>query len=356
MPKLRPNIVPYRIPMPNNMGMVRYVLALAVVLAHFKTLAGYDFYVPVSSYSGVGGFFALSGFLIYGSYLRKPGLKEYLISRAIRILPAYWITVCFFAIVLSLVSTLPPTSYFGSSGFWKYLVSNLAFLNFLHPALPGVFDGMAADAVNGSLWTMKVEWCLYITPPIVAWLIMRVRMKPTLMFAAIYALACGYRILFLYLADVTGSEAYYILSRQFFGQLSYFYAGVICYYWYDALMRYKWPLIILSIAALILCDHIPYGRIILHPAAMAIAVVWFSMVGKWGTWEGKRDNISYNIYLIHFPVIQIFVYLRGDGTVSLIPALLICIGITFVLSLLLNTAETGIRRKLIRNRGKSSCG
>lgn len=31
----KPNIVPYSIPVPNNMGVVRYVLAFSVIVAHF---------------------------------------------------------------------------------------------------------------------------------------------------------------------------------------------------------------------------------------------------------------------------------------------------------------------------------
>ncbi len=344
--KLRPNSVPYKIPLPNNMGIVRYVLALAVVFAHFKYLAGYDFYFPISSYSAIGGFFTLSGFLIYRSYLCKPNLKKYLLSRAIRILPAYWITVLFFALAFCFISTLSIDEYFSSSGFWKYLISNLAFLNFLHPTLPGVFEDLSTHAVNGSLWTMKVEWCLYLTPPLVVWLISRFKMKPTVMFVLVYIIACIYRGVFQYMSEVTGKELYYILGRQFFGQLSYFYAGVICYYWFDTFMHYKWQLIILAFAALFVCNFTPYLNIILHPFAIAIIIVWFSMVGKWGTWEGKHDNISYNIYLIHYPVIMFFVYLRGTNNVSLMPALLFCLLATYILSWLLNIIEIKIRHLL----------
>ncbi|MDE5552112.1 MAG: acyltransferase, partial [Muribaculaceae bacterium] len=340
--------IPYKITTPNNMGVVRYILAFAVLFAHFKTLAGYNFYFPVSSYEGVGGFFALSGFLIYGSYLRKPGLKSYLTSRAWRILPAYWVTVIFFALLLCIASTLTPGQYFTSSGFWEYLAANISFLNFLHPALPGVFDSPAfyMDAVNGSLWTMKIEWCLYITPPIVVWLIRRLKANPMVMFTLIYILACAYRITFEYMYEATGSQIYEIMSRQIFGQLSYFYAGVGCYYSFHAMMRRKWLVLIVAIVALSLQHFIPYGHIIIHPLALAVLVIWVSMVGRWGTWEGKHDNTSYNIYLIHFPIIQLFVHYRGDTPVSLPAALALCLLTTILLAYLLSKAEHQIRHHL----------
>lgn len=44
----------------NSMGLVRYYLALAVVVAHFNAIFGTELYFPTSSYNAVGGFFALS--------------------------------------------------------------------------------------------------------------------------------------------------------------------------------------------------------------------------------------------------------------------------------------------------------
>lgn len=85
--------VPYSIPVPNNMGMVRYLLAFAVVVAHFNGLVGADIRFPFTSYTAVGGFFALSGFLIYGSYLRRRNLRAYIVSRMVRLLPAYFFIV-----------------------------------------------------------------------------------------------------------------------------------------------------------------------------------------------------------------------------------------------------------------------
>lgn len=65
------NHVPYAIPYPNNVGLVRYYLALSVLIVHFNSLTGSNIFWPTSSYAGVGGFFALSGFLMYGSYLKR---------------------------------------------------------------------------------------------------------------------------------------------------------------------------------------------------------------------------------------------------------------------------------------------
>ena len=118
------------IPFPNNMGVVRYVLALRVFMAHFNELTGSGIYFPVSSYTGVGGFFALSGFLVYGSFMKTELAGDYIRKRAIRLLPAYFTALVFFAAMLCVCSTLSVGQYFTSGHFWRYLAANLSFMNF----------------------------------------------------------------------------------------------------------------------------------------------------------------------------------------------------------------------------------
>lgn len=305
MIKIKPNIVPYNIPMPNNMGMVRYLLALSVVIVHFNILCGGDIPEIFSGFSAVGGFFTLSGFLIYGSYLKHKDTRRYIKSRMIRLLPAYWTTVLIFALGLVGVSTLPAAEYFTSPQFWKYLAANLSFLNFLEPDLPGVFGSQAISSVNVSLWTMKVEWMLYLSVPIVVWLIRKTGWKPTYVFISIYVISICYRLVFNWMYSDTGKEIYNILGRQFGGQLMYFYIGVLIYYYFDLFMRYKWWILAVAVGLLMCDDMIPYFRIIAHPLAFGTLTIWLSMVGKWGTFEGKKDNVSYNMYLVHGPIIQL---------------------------------------------------
>lgn len=276
---LKAEKVPYAIPVPNNMGMVRYVMAFSVLIAHFNSLGGASFYWPISSYNAVGGFFALSGFLMIGSWLRKPDFRRYFKSRCRRLLPAYWSVVLLFAVVLGLFSETP--GYFLSSGFYEYLAANLSFLNFVHPGLPGVFTGMEVTAVNGSLWTMKVEWLLYLSLPCVAWFLVRFRRRPVLILGAVYLLSVAYRFLFLYLYNHSGREVYMILSRQFLGQMMFFYTGVFIYYYYGLFMRFRYVVLFLSSLLLFLSSQFYFLRIFIEPAAISSLVIWFSMVGRW---------------------------------------------------------------------------
>jgi peptidoglycan/LPS O-acetylase OafA/YrhL len=71
-------------------------------------------------YSILPMFFALSGFLVSASALRLP-LREYILNRAFRIMPALGVDVALSALVLGpLFTTLALVEYFTSSGFFVY--------------------------------------------------------------------------------------------------------------------------------------------------------------------------------------------------------------------------------------------
>lgn len=334
------------------MGIVRYFLALSVMIAHFNAVTGGNIWFPVSSGDGVGGFFGMSGFLIYGSFLKRERLKPYVVSRGVRLLPAYFSTVIFFSLLLVLFSSLPPAEYFLSAHFWRYEVCNLAFLNFLEPTLPGVFTTNNFDVVNGSLWTMKVEWCLYLSVPVVVYVIRKLKMESTLMFVIIYVLSVVWRLVFLNIYIKTGNEGYIILARQFGGQMMFFYTGVLIYFYFDLFMRYRYWVLALSLAVVIIAEPGTLFHTALRPAAITSLVIWFSMVGRWGTWCGKHDNVSYNMYLIHFPVIQILAYESLPMITGTAWTFVIYLLVVVILSVLLNRfIERPIQRRYRRQSG-----
>ena len=125
-------------------------------------------FLPVLNLSrdAVCVFFILSGFWVTRSFLNCKSIKEYALRRFIKIFPPYWGTVILFAVLLFFSGELSAAEYFLSGRFWKYLAVNAITLNFLQPSLPGVFLGLPMDgAVNGALWTIKIELGFYIILP-----------------------------------------------------------------------------------------------------------------------------------------------------------------------------------------------
>jgi len=111
-------------------------------------------------------FFAISGYLVTASLLRKPGFWRYVGHRLRRVYPAY--LACLLLTVFALgpaFTTLPLSDYFGSgSQTWQYLRENLNPVT-LDWNLPGVFPGNPVPhTVNGSLWSLglEVRWYAYL--------------------------------------------------------------------------------------------------------------------------------------------------------------------------------------------------
>ena len=161
------------VPKENAFNFLRLICALIVIYEHSVLLSGSKI-LPCMGLReiAVNVFFILSGFWVTQSYLRSSSVKEYAKKRCNKIFPLYFTVVILSAILLVFFSNLSAKEYFTDSEFYKYLIANLTTLNFIHPTLPGVFEGLAlGGSVNGSLWTIKIELGFYIILPLIVYLI-----------------------------------------------------------------------------------------------------------------------------------------------------------------------------------------
>ena len=149
----------------NNFDGLRLSAAVAVIVGHAYVLTGRPGDVPQlfglsPQYVGVCVFFAISGWLIAGSWERSRSVAQFVSSRALRILPLLFLVVLLSVFVMGpLVTTLSTEEYFASSQTWRYLV-NLVLLQ-AH-GLPGVFAAVPyPGVVNGSVWTLRAEVICY---------------------------------------------------------------------------------------------------------------------------------------------------------------------------------------------------
>jgi peptidoglycan/LPS O-acetylase OafA/YrhL len=78
---------------------------------------------------------------------------------------------------------------------------------------------------------------------------------------------------------------------------------------------------------------LPESILIIKPVAESTLVIWVSMIGRWGHWFSRHDNVSYDMYLFHFPIIQLAVLL-GAPALGKWPTFLICLAAVILLSFL----------------------
>ena len=234
----------------NNFDFIRFFLAYSVMFNHFSTLTETDPFWFVSGGFRVKGFFIISGFLVMFSFLRTPNTRIFFRKRIQRIMPAYSLTILLCALIGLFLTSLSCREYLTSSSLYTYLICNLLTFNFLSPDLPGVFDTNPLQAMNGSLWTIKVEFMLYIIIPIII-------------------------------------LAYFPVFRKY--------------------MRYLFPV---SLFLLLGREYLLLS--IFEPIALASIIITVAYGFKWLHVFNRMGNFSYGIFLIHFPIIQIFIHYGLD--------------------------------------------
>jgi peptidoglycan/LPS O-acetylase OafA/YrhL len=319
----------------NNLDCLRLILAAIVALFHLFELAGIPAFSPfircLSPQFAVRGFFVISGLLIYRSYTRSSSVASYFEKRARRIYPAYFTIVVLAAIALCALSSLPLSHYFGA-GFWKYLSANLIFLNFLAPTLPGVFTANGVTAVNGALWTLKIEVAFYLFVPILHYLCNRFGTKKII--GAVFCLSCIWKYGFALLDSMYRTPGIYTLddsrsiyaqlAAQFPSQLSYFCAGILLFLYFDSLKHHFLSLSCIT-AFLYLIDHWFTGGV--------LDVFWISgIVFVFGFWRyfgnfSKYGDFSYGVYIVHFPILQTLFAL---GLARLNPSIFLIVSISAI--------------------------
>lgn len=296
----------YRGGFANNFDLMRLFLATSVVFLHFDHLvndpAVSALLKPTEFVSSraVNGFFVVSGFVVYMSFDRSRKLGKYLVSRFLRLYPAYLAAILIVGSLPFVLSSCAGQDYF-SPAWLRYLGTNLVFLNFLQPNLPCVFDGNFDNTLNGSLWTLKIEVMFYAVVPVLFFLIRR--FGGVLVLSLTFAFSLAYFYGMMALADTSGSGAYVVLARQLPGQMTYFSAGIFLYLYYERFAAHIAWLFPLAVALL----FVPFLWI--EPIALGIVIIGAAVAPKYHVDLSKIGDLSYGVYVFHFPIIQLFLQL-----------------------------------------------
>ena len=301
------------IPQKNNFDHIRLFLALEVFLFHVSDLTklpDFQFFINfVNAEVAVHSFFIVSGFLIFMSYERSSSLKRYFAKRFKRIAPSYITVILLSFFFLSTLSTLPIRDYFTSPESAKFLLVNLITLNFLHPALPGVFEGHCYTAVNGALWTIKIEVAFYLTVPLIAYFYRW--MSPGKLLSGIFALSALYYFAMGHLYQQGHNPLFAILQRQLPAQMMFFSGGALLYYHLELFKRHSHILLLSAISAYILQTlidaHFLYP---LYAISLSVIVIYLALIFPYLGNIARYGDLSYGIYIWHFPIIQTFISLH----------------------------------------------
>jgi peptidoglycan/LPS O-acetylase OafA/YrhL len=284
---------------------LRWILATTVMFSHAWDLTlwrnGLDpsvaiLTIPVSRLA-VYLFFSLSGFLVTGSLLKR-GIRDFVVARALRMIPGLWVMLLVTGIGLGLTFTsLSAWEFIGSAKTAEYLLRNGLLIGGQY-SLPGVFDVQRNTAVNGSLWTIPQEVRCYIVLALLGAVgLLAPRRWVSLIFL----------VLVVANAFIPVHVVPLLANPRRLGIA--FFVGVMAYLWRDRI-RLSWPLALVGVtAALIIAHRVPQTSVatsaIQIAAAYALLVAAFRVPAAVKRLSAKMPDYSYGIYIYAFPAQQV---------------------------------------------------
>lgn len=334
----------------NSFDLIRIFAALVVMFGHFAwkyqlftgdsrlilvSLSTLAHYLP-----GVPIFFALGGYLIYGSLERSESFFSFFKKRILRIYPGIWVCTLIYAVVLVCVYS----SHLNSS-FFKWIFVQLFGIAYT----PSCLKGFATGSVNGSLWFIMVDIELYFVAGVFykyfkkwskqTWLI-------AIVISVIASVICDY-------LDRRGIASK-LIERSFVPYLLWFIIGLFVYRYRNELVpclsRIVFKLFVLYTVLYFMIDYfhidIPgyYSHIITGIMLPFIAIGSAYRLGR----HRIKADITYELFLYHWLVLNLLIYYEVIGCVSLTIAFIIFFIGSILLASVMHVVNTRVN-KLITN-------
>lgn len=289
----------------NNITLLRHAAAIFVIISHSFDLLHEAEYEPLSrlsaytiSFSRLGliFFFFMSGFLTTQSLLESGNIKKYLIKRILRIYPALLVLILLTVFVLGpIFTTLPLSEYFSRSQTWEYLFGgSLIRLRF---SLPGVFNDFA---VNGSLWSLPIEFRFYLFLPLL--LVIGVFKKRIYFLFFLALLLCLY-LSFPFLKH-TPFKQYFL---PYINWTIFFFSGSFVFFIKDKLLLNFRIFVVLLLTWFCVKQFIIVGRLTeLLCFTYLVLLIGFKAPLVLKNYF-KDNDFSYSLYIYAFPIQKIII-------------------------------------------------
>ena len=296
----------------NDIQILRAFAVIFVVLFHLE-IAGIQ-----SGFLGVDVFFVVSGFLM--AILYKPGeTKKFFERRAKRLLPAYFATV-----ILTLIAAIFIVLPSEQEAVLTQSIYSIFFANNFGFWLQNSYFSKSDFKPLLHLWSLGVEIQFYLVVPLLVFFFRKSKFfLPIILIGSL--LSC---IFILGLAPQTSFfmmplrvwefligfvVAYYLTNNGNIKFNNYSYLGLV-------------GLIVICAVPFLHIDGNSVNRLNAHPGVHAlIACIATALVlsfglpkllqdSKIGLFLSKIGDYSYSIYLVHFPIIVLYLYKPFTGT------------------------------------------
>jgi peptidoglycan/LPS O-acetylase OafA/YrhL len=272
-----------------------------------------------SGFLGVDVFFVISGYLMAILYKKEHKLA-FFAKRARRLLPAYF-TAVLGTLIVCMVRTTPNEfdSVVKQAIFANFFASNFGYW------LENSYFSKADFNPLLHLWSLGVEIQFYLALPLLSWVLERFK-------SSYFLLLFGSLAADFFVVGISPKTAFFMLPLRLWEFLiGYGVARYLAAKTLDQASPLRWIgvlcLAVLAILPVVSIDGDKLSFLVGHPGIPALIVCLATAVVlavglppavetlRLATvWE-KFGDYSYSIYLVHFPVIVLFLYRPFSGTI-----------------------------------------
>jgi peptidoglycan/LPS O-acetylase OafA/YrhL len=301
----------------NNFDALRLLAAASVIFSHSFLIAegsqNREWLILLTGnqcilgLTGVFVFFAISGFLVTQSFEQTANPLHYLAKRALRIFPGLFVATVVSAFVLGpLVTTLPLSAYLSRAEPYQYVMGNTLLDQTVHE-LPGVsfVDNSAGLEINGSLWTLRLEFLMYLMV-LALGLLGLLTVRTALLLLAFGIVCVHFEILF----PLEKWGWFFRLLSGWAWLVGFFAAGMLLYKLRHTRV-FDGRIAILAFAGLVL--SVPLRLFIpLFPVFGCYLALWLALNPRLPVIPAARfGDLSYGLYIYGWPVEEAVIWFLG---------------------------------------------
>jgi peptidoglycan/LPS O-acetylase OafA/YrhL len=324
----------------NALGLIRLVLAASVIFDHAFPLGGFGGDAFLAQTGGqaslgsiaVGGFFAISGYLIAKSGM-SGDVVQFMWRRTLRIFPAYWVVLLLTAFIVAPLIWLgdghafidyffagehSPLHYFTAN--WTLDIGAYGIGDLLKETTPWGRT-VNQSIFNGSIWTLIYEWhCYLIIGVLVAFGVMRnARIIVPILAGFFFVLQVVAIVNFSKISTIVPALAdRHMISLG----LTFLTGSVIAVYSKQIPFDNRLGILAgtLSVVTLLAGGYSTLGTI----AGVYFVIYLAARLPRQTHWVGRKNDYSYGVYIYGFLVQQVTAHL-GWYHFGYLPWTLICL-------------------------------
>ena len=296
-------------PSKNSLNAIRLFMAATVIVSHSWLVSGLGAPPMLTGTDpglvAVASFFAISGYLVTASRVRARSLWTYLWRRFLRIYPGFIAALVVVALVFAPVSTLlTPANSLDWASAIRYVLANAGlFIN--QTTIDSTLTTNAFPFIwNIPLWTLFYEALCYLLVGIVVSFVPRRALGAVL--AALLILCTAVSLAF---RVAPGMLAMPILDHAT-SLASFFLAGAVMYLYRDSVPSSG------LLAALAVVLAVAFAGLGLFEPLAAVLVAYVMLYAGSRlplSRVGRRNDVSYGMYVYGFPVQQLIVLAMGGS-------------------------------------------